>query len=352
MIQVTPKQVVPFLISCIKAGLTPMLHGDPGIGKSDIINSIAKDFVMYTIDQRLSQCDPTDMNGFPNLSGKKASYVPMDIWPLASDFPLDATGKQPPIIIDGKRYNGFMIFLDEINSASLAVQAASYKLILDKKIGQHDLHKKVVIVAAGNLSTNNAIVNRMSTAMQSRMVHFELIVSHKDWLEWASKNRIDTRVTSYINSRPDNLHNFDPNHNDKTFACPRTWAFTSALIRGMTGTLEDQLPLIAGTISEPIAREFLMHLELCVNIPTFKQIMADPLKIAMETDPAMLYGVAHMVASNLEDSNVDTAIKYINRLPVEFGTITLQTAHRRNPDLIKNKTILQWVADRGAEMLA
>lgn len=46
----------------IRAGLVPMLHGSPAIGKSSIIKAIAKAFRLKLIDLRLSQCDPTDLN--------------------------------------------------------------------------------------------------------------------------------------------------------------------------------------------------------------------------------------------------------------------------------------------------
>jgi len=59
---VNSKQAVDYIIPAMKAGLVTMLHGDPGIGKSAIIYSIADRFKLKVIDVRLSQCDPTDLN--------------------------------------------------------------------------------------------------------------------------------------------------------------------------------------------------------------------------------------------------------------------------------------------------
>ena len=61
-------------------------------------------------------------NGLPKFEDNKATFVPFDIFPL-SDWKLP----------EGKE--GWLLFLDEFNSASKAVQAASYKLILDRCIG-------------------------------------------------------------------------------------------------------------------------------------------------------------------------------------------------------------------------
>jgi len=46
----------------LKAGLVPMMVGSPGIGKSDIVKTVAKENNLKVIDVRLSQCDPTDLN--------------------------------------------------------------------------------------------------------------------------------------------------------------------------------------------------------------------------------------------------------------------------------------------------
>lgn len=206
-LRLTPKGVYEAVVDILKAGLVPNLQSSPGMGKSDIIRSIAKAFKLKLIDFRLSQADPTDLAGIPTIKDNRTAYMP------PADFPL----KGDPIP-DG--YNGWLLFLDEINSAPLAVQAASYKLILDKAVGQHPLHESVAIVAAGNLATDKAIVNRMGTAMQSRMIHLEMKADRDSWLEWALDNGIDYRIRAFIKFKDTLLHKFDPNHSDKTFPCP------------------------------------------------------------------------------------------------------------------------------------
>lgn len=206
--QVRISQAAQMITKFIRAKIVVMLSGSPGIGKSHIVHQIAKAHGLKVIDLRLAQCDPCDLMGFPMIDGEKASYKPMDTFPIEED----------PI---PKGYNGWLLFMDELNSAAPAVQAASYKIILDRMVGNHKLHKNVAIVAAGNLETDNAIVQPMSTALQSRMAHLELVVDSKEWVDWASSNEIDYRITSYINFRPDALYTFSPDHTDKTYASPR-----------------------------------------------------------------------------------------------------------------------------------
>ena len=69
--KVNSVEMTDHIKSVLNAGLTPMIHGDPGIGKSDIVKAIAAAGKMEVIDIRLSQCDPTDLNGFPHFLEKQ-----------------------------------------------------------------------------------------------------------------------------------------------------------------------------------------------------------------------------------------------------------------------------------------
>ena len=329
------KEAQENIIDIIKAGLTVMLTGSPGLGKSDLVREIAKKFNLEIIDIRLSQCDPTDINGFPIHDGMRMTYAP------PKHFPLQELDKLPP----GK--DGWLLFLDEFNSASLAVQAASYRLVLDRQIGQYNLHKNVAIICAGNKMTDGAIVNRMSTAMQSRLIHLELEVDAQVWLEHAISSEFDHRVTSYIEGRPEHLHRFDPKHNDVTFSCPRTWEFTSKLIKGKEVT-PAMLNLLIGTLSAGIAHQFHAYMSYCSKLPSIQEIKSNPTTVAINTDPAMLYAVSHMVAAYLNETNASQLILFIRRLPLEFGITSVRAALKRNKALMRVDAIRDWAHEFAA----
>ena len=65
MFEINADELKVALIADFKAGLTPMVASSPGMGKSDIIRSIAKQFNLKIIDFRVSQCEPVDMQGYP-----------------------------------------------------------------------------------------------------------------------------------------------------------------------------------------------------------------------------------------------------------------------------------------------
>ena len=114
------------------------------------------------------------------------------------------------------------MFLDEFNSAKKEVVAAAYKLILDRMTGQKKLHPNVLIICAGNKATDRAIVNPLGTAMQSRVVHFEMELNFDIFVEDVMiPQEWDERLVAFLHANPGYLHDFDPAHKNKTFCCPR-----------------------------------------------------------------------------------------------------------------------------------
>src|SRR6056300_473757 len=88
------------------------LWGPPGIGKSDIIAQITDSFVnSHLIDIRLSLWEPTDIKGIPYFDANQGKMV----WGAPAELPDEEMAA---------KYDTIVLFLDEMNSAAPAVQAA------------------------------------------------------------------------------------------------------------------------------------------------------------------------------------------------------------------------------------
>jgi hypothetical protein len=338
--QVSPTQAFDLIKDAVQAGLTAMLSGSPGIGKSSIFAQVADYFNLGLIDVRLAQCDPTDLNGFPTkMENGKASYMPMDTFPIqGDDLP--------------ENKDGWMILLDELTSAPKAVQAAAYKLILDRQVGQHKLHDNVVICAAGNLATDNAVVHKMSTALRSRMLHLELSISKDDWVEWALKNNIDHRIVSYIEFSPKSLYTFNPEHSDNTYSCPRTLEFASRLFEVWGENIErNKLPLLIGTLGEAVGHELFTFSKVYSQLPSFDAILQDPINAPVSKDPSVNYALTGVLYTNADGNNLPKVMDYIERLPIEFQVITLKGICTSKPVLGQHSRIMGWL-NKNAQAMA
>lgn len=341
--QVKYSQANALLTAYFMARIVPMLYGSPGIGKSSIIYALAAKFNLLVIDLRLAQCDPTDLLGFPHIEGGRSRYVPMETFPLEGDpLPINPA--------TGKAYDGWLLFMDEATSASRAVQAASYKIILDRAVGHRKIHPKVVMACAGNKETDNAIVEEMSTALQSRMAHLELVLDAKEWIDWANSNGFDHRITDLIGFQESNLYTFKPDHTDHTYACPRTWEFLNRLMKQIPPEAPNSLEAYSGVVSEGVARTFLAHCDIYKTLPKIPKIIADPLHVDVPEEPSVLYALTGAISDHANAGNLDPLIKYVDRMPEEMQVVTLRSTIRRNKPLMKEKAMLQWI-DRWKHVL-
>jgi hypothetical protein len=327
-----PRQIRELTIDALEAGLVPFIEGEPGVGKSSIVDQITIDFGLQKIDHRLSTSAPEDMTGLPSFVNGKATFSPFDL------FPIEGTPVPP-----GK--DGWVLFLDEFNAASKMVQAAAYKLILDRMVGQHKLHPRVKIVAAGNGLGDRAIVNSLSTAMQSRLSHLKMKVDVNEWLEdVAYKRNFDPRIIAYINYRPTELMDFRPDHNDKTFCCPRTWEFMHKLIKNKQFSLvkdasgnevysmDRKTPLYAGTISSGVAASFVQFTKVFHMLPNIGDIVSSPMSANIPQDGATKWAVVTHLIDKMDDNTFQPVTEYISRLGGDFRIMFFKNVQARKPE--------------------
>lgn len=349
-IEVTPAQAKEILALNIRANIVTFLKGSPGTAKSAIAKQLAEEFNLKLIDVRLAQCDPPDLLGFPQICEKtsKAHYVPM------STFPLE--GDEPPVNPKtNQKYDGWLLFLDELNAADRAVQKASYRLLLDREVGDYKLHKRVAIIAAGNLMSDAALVEELSSALKSRVAHCTVRPDMQAWLDWAHSNNIDFRITSFIRFSPDMLYTFDPNTLEAadTYACYRTWEFADRQLKLLPDPEKNPLAkaILGGTLSEGVAIAFLGYLRNFSTLPTIDQIIRNPTGIPVPEEPGVQYALSGSLAQHTTVNNLQAVMTYLCRLPAEFQVITLRDMIRRQPEIVQEIPIQEWVRANNAELV-
>lgn len=306
-----------------KAGLVPLLKSQPGIGKSSVVKDFAKEFNLKVIDLRLSQLDACDLNGLPKVGETKASYLPMDVFPLEDD-----------VIPDG--FKGWILFLDELMNASVEVQQASYRIILDREIGNHKLHPKCFVVAATNREEDGCFVNRMPSALLSRMVHVSVDIDWEGWMRYAVSKSIDARIISFLNFKKDMLVSIPSDSEESdTYPCPRTWEFLSNIIKDIPDKEILNVfyyELIAGTIGKAAATAFVSYLQFFTELPSYEEILAKPRKTKVPNieSTGINYALAGMLINVIDPFKTNKVIDYIERLPPEFISLIVTSLLRKH----------------------
>ena len=257
---VTSAQARNSLLTAFKVQRPLFLWGPPGIGKSELVEGIARDMGGLMIDLRLGQMEPTDIRGIPfyNKDSGKMDWAP----PV--ELPDEETASQYPIVV---------LFLDELNSAPPSVQSAAYQLILNRRIGKYVLPKNVVMVAAGNRESDKGVTYRMPTPLANRFIHQEMKVDFASWQEWAVTNKVHKDVVGYLSFAKQDLYDFDAKSASRAFATPRSWNFVSELLSEGVDD-ETMTNLIAGTVGEGLAVKFMAHRKIAGRMPKPEDILS------------------------------------------------------------------------------
>ncbi len=286
---VTPNEAKAAVQHAMNKKRPIFMWGPPGIGKSDIMGQITNSMKnAYLIDVRLSLWEPTDVKGMPYYSANDNTMK----WAPPSELPDEEFAKQ---------YDTIVLFLDEMNSAAPAVQAAAYQLVLNRKVGTYKLPDNVVIVAAGNRETDKGVTYRMPAPLSNRFVHLEMRVDFEDWLQWATENKIHPDVVGYVSFAKQDLYDFDPKSSSRAFATPRSWSFVSEL-------LDDDLPentltdLVAGAVGEGLAVKFAAHRKVASKLPNPTDILSGKVKSMETTDISAMYSLTVSMCYELQEA--------------------------------------------------
>lgn len=284
---VTPKEARNAILTCFKVKRPLFIWGPPGIGKSEIVDSIAQELKGVMVDLRLGQMEPTDLRGIPYFN-RDAGV--MD-WAPPIDLPSPELAEKYPVVV---------LFLDEMNSAAPAVQAAAYQLILNRRIGKYFLPDNVVIVAAGNRESDKGVTYRMPSPLANRFVHVEMRPDFASWEEWAVKNRIHKDVIGFLSHHKQDLFDFDPRGASRSFATPRSWTFVSQLLTETMG-VDTMTDLIAGTVGEGLAVKFAAHRKLAADLPHPEEVLDGKIKDLKVKEISAMYSLTVSMCYELKD---------------------------------------------------
>lgn len=292
-------------------GLTAswMLHGRPGVGKTELVQALADGIGATLYDLRLTTIEPQDLRGLPYYDHASAKTV----WYRPEDLP----DTEAPAIL----------FLDELTAAAPSLQPTVYGLLQERRVGRHRLPASVMIVAAGNQVEDGAIAYDMGTALSDRLIHMIVQANAEDWLaNYAIPAGIHPAVAAFIRTRPDLLETTeDALRRGHMIACtPRSWTRVSRIMDSIPDRATRQV-MIAGTVGAAAAAEFaLLADEIAVTVK-IDEMLATPRGDRMALYPGTLHGLTAMVFGLVGITTRDTlpaAIEILADLRTHKGLAT------------------------------
>ena len=300
-----------------------MLWGPPGVGKSQIVAQVASRHGAPMIDVRLSQMEPSDLRGIPFRVERHGSSAVE--WAV------------PALLPDALRHGPRgVLFLDEITSASPAVSAAAYQLILDRRLGEYRVPEGWAIFAAGNRQGDRGVTYAMPAPLANRFSHYEVEAHLDDWVAWAYAHDIDERLIGFLRFKAELLFDFDAARSGAAFPSPRSWEYAHRALQkfgGRPGLLQGALIACVG---QAAGIEFAAYLENLARLPDLDLIVAGG-EAAVPSELDLQYAVAAALAGRglrLRGSPDAVAawgriLDYAARLPLrEMGVMLVADLHR------------------------
>jgi hypothetical protein len=266
------------------------IWGPPGIGKSDIVKQLGEELNAHVIDVRLSLWEPTDIKGIPYFDSNDGTMR----WAPPSELPSEDFAKNHKQII---------LFMDEMNSAAPAVQAAAYQLVLNRRVGTYKLPDNVLIVAAGNREADKGVTYRMPAPLANRFIHLEMRVDWDDYSFWATENRIHKDVVGFLTFSKKDLYDFDPKSSSRAFATPRSWTFVSELLEDDDCDESTLTDLVSGAVGEGLAIKFMAHRKVASKMPDPTDILNGKVKKMESKEISAMYSLAVSLCYELKDSS-------------------------------------------------
>jgi len=299
---------------CVAAVRKPVLiRGRHGVGKSEVVYQIAGGLGMPVVERRASQMTEGDLVGLPSTDGNVTSFNPPDWFKAACDNPV-------------------VLFLDEVDRATIEVRQGIFELTDSRKLNGHVLHPDTLIFAAvnGGEHGDQYQVGEMDPAELDRWTVFDVDPSAEDWLSW-SKDRVNGIVWDFINQNRNHLEHdgdFEPN---KVYPSRRSWVRLDECLTA-ANLLDDDADTFA---LFPLANSFI-GFEAAVSFKDFvanyeRQVTIEDILVEGNIERTANFGIndhnalvekmeaKDIFSQPLPVEQVDNLAKYFMTLPSEVG---------------------------------
>ena len=262
------KRVLLANIACGKKDLaiTPLVSGRHGIGKSQMIKSIAADLGGVCITVEGGTLKEGEITGLPyqyagpdgSVGFKFLPYYAVDriqkeerrLFEAAHGETVlgdalegddnryamnDLTPQQKIDAILSGRVRPVLVFIDEINRTENTVYKELMNILLTRSVNGYVFPWWVLFIGAMNPSTQNSLyaTNEMDPAQLDRFLKIKVSDNTKEWLNYGKQAGISPDILRFIKDNPKCLSNNDKELQDdeKPSPSPRGWDMVDTLLK-------------------------------------------------------------------------------------------------------------------------
>ncbi|WP_370086012.1 AAA family ATPase [Streptacidiphilus sp. MAP12-16] len=280
-----PDEQLEALTLAVAADLPVLLWGEPGIGKTAALTQLAASLDLPLTTVIASVHEPTDFSGLPIVGDD----------PTVQGVPM----APPQWAVELVRAGRGLLFLDELSTATPAVQAALLRVVLERRVGTLQLPPGVRIVAAANPRASAADGWELSPPLANRFVHLywvhdrDVVVRGLGgiWPRAELPSLVPERlpgavayarraVCGFLAARSTLIHRLPSTETRRggAWPSPRSWEAALTLLAfgtAASASREVLALLVRGAVGDGPGLELLAHLDR-MELPDPESLLADP----------------------------------------------------------------------------
>ena len=336
------------LIAQVGKDLTVHLRGQPGIGKSTLLTTLAKRFP----DHKPVYIDCADLDlgdlAMPamNHETKTTAFYPNERFAIHHGAPV-------------------LVMLDEITKASEPVKNMLLPVMLERRLGAVGFHPDSIVFSTGNLTTD-AVGDHLKAHAKNRVSQVTVRnPSDEEWLEWAQHNDQAPEVMAWVHQFPhcmscytdksqeENMYIYNPAKQQDAFVSPRSLAKSSFIVKARHDLGENAtMVALAGTIGEAAARDMSAFFSLADGLPSRQAVYNSPDTAKLPDDPAARVILVMREIQAYDKKTFEAVVTYMKRFPKELQALFFHsiTKSPHQFEVAKLKPFLDWV-DKNHEFL-
>ena len=321
-----------------------MLRGEPGIGKSSLLEAIASQL------------------------GYDYAYIDvpnMDLGDIAMpviDHETKTTRYYPNARFKVHEGKPVVIMLDEFSKGADPVKNMLHPMLekANPRLGDISINKDTVVFMTGNLTTDG-VGDSLKAHSLNRIVPVTISKPTSDeWLEWALNNGIEAEVCAWVNQFPhalasytdpaqgDNPYIYNPRKPQSAFVSPRSLATASNIVRTRKLNSPDAvIAALAGAVGEAAARDMQAYIEFADQLPTWEQQIKDPDNTKVPTSPGACAITVFGAISRVDKQSITPFMKYLERFEAEWQAvfaINIAKTPSKQSIAFSCKAFADWVA--------
>jgi len=325
-----------------------LLQGEPGIGKSSLLEAIANGLGYEYAYIDVPNMDLGDI-AMPVIDhdSKTTRYYPNARFKIHEGKPL-------------------VIMLDEFTKGADPVKNMLHPMLekANPRLGDiplpKDGPKQTIVFMTGNLTTDG-VGDSLKAHSRNRVVPVTIQKpTAEEWIEWGIGKGIEPEVLAWVNQYPhvlasytdpaqgDNPYIYNPRKTMTAFVSPRSLETASNIVRTRKENDPDTvIAALSGAIGEAGARDMQAYIEFADQLPTWDSTIADPKNTKIPTSPGACAIVVFGAISRITKETITPFMEYLGRFEPEWQAvfaINIAKTPSKQSIAFSCKAFADWVA--------